>query len=51
MLQGGNGDVGTLVSVAVVFAIPLIVGFFLVGSRSAVNGELAVNRIVRGDFR
>lgn len=51
MLQGGNGDIGTLISIAAVFSIPLLVGFFFVGSRSAINGEVAVNRIVRGDFR
>ena len=51
MLQGGQGDPSTLLAVAAVFAIPLILGFVFVTSRSAVNGELAVNKIVRGDFR
>ena len=51
MLQGGQGDPSTLIAVGAVFAIPLILGFVFVGSRSAINGELAVNKIVRGDIR
>lgn len=51
MLQGGQGDPGTLITVGAVFLIPLILGFVVVTSRSAVSGELAVNKIVRGDLR
>lgn len=51
MLQGGQGDPGTLITVGAVFLVPLILGFIVVGSRSAVSGELAVNKIVRGDLR
>lgn len=47
----GNGDPSTLLTVGAVFAIPLVLGFILVASRSAVSGELAVNRLVRGDVR
>ena len=50
-LQGGQADPGTLITVGLVFLVPLLLGFIVVGSRSAVNGELAVNKIVRGDLR
>jgi hypothetical protein len=50
MLQG-NGDAAALLPVFVIFTIPLILGFIFVTSRSAVNGELAINKVMRGDIK
>ena len=47
----GTANPANLISVVIVFTIPLILGFFIVGSRSTINGELQMNRIMRGDLR
>lgn len=47
----GTSNPANLISIVIVFTIPLLLGFFLVGSRSAINGELQMNRVVRGDLK
>jgi len=44
-------DPTAFIGAALVLTLPLIFGFAIVGSRSAINGELEVNKIVRGDLK
>jgi len=47
----GTSNPANLISVVIVFTIPLLLGFLVVGSRSAINGELQMSRIMRGDIK
>ena len=49
--DGSGADPSTFLGAALVLSLPLLFGFAIVGSRSAINGELEVNKIVRGDFK
>lgn len=51
-LSDGSGtDPTAFIGAALVLSLPLLFGFAIVGSRSAINGELEVNKIVRGDLK
>lgn len=40
-----------IIPVVVVFAIPIAVAIGLVTARAAINGELNMNHLARGDFK
>ena len=50
-VSGGGTDPTAFIGAALVLSLPLLFGFAIVGSRSAINGELEVNKIVRGDLK
>ena len=47
----GNGDVAGVIPVIAILMAPLVLGFIIVTSRSAINGQLQVNRLMRGDVK
>ena len=50
-ISDGGNDPNAFLGAALVLSLPLLFGFAIVGSRSAINGDLAVNKIVRGDLK